>query len=144
MTYQRLPGARRGLAGQATAWLGADHILLVEGSRISEKYRRIYLRDIQALVIERRPRFVVAWPWFVLLIALSIAAATTPWAAAWLSVAAAVAGYLYVSGRFQGCRLFLATAVGNVPMGSVFRTWQARRFHDRVSAPIRAAQAEPK
>ncbi len=38
--------------------------------------------------------------------------------------------------------MYLATVVGNVQMGSVFRVWQARRFHDRITPLILAAQTQ--
>jgi hypothetical protein len=146
--YKRLPGTRRGVTARASAWAAADHILLVEGSRIKETYRRVYFRDVQALLVMRRNRFVVQTPWLLVVPALPIAVLRLPpdwratgWAIAFFALLAVLI-YLYVAAVFAGCRLYLATAVGNVKVASVFRVWQARRFHDRVSPLILSAQTQ--
>jgi hypothetical protein len=145
--YRRLPGTRRGVIARASAWAGEDHILLVEGSRVSETYKRVYFRDVQALLITKRNRFVIQTPWFLFLPALVVLLYRLP--AEWqitgitagvLVLAALV--YLYVASVFYSCRFYIATAVGNVQVGSVFRVWQARRFHERVSPLILAAQQD--
>jgi hypothetical protein len=144
--YRRLAGTRRGLFSRASAWAGPDHILLVEGSRFSESYKRVYYRDVKALLVTRRNRFVIdAWFWLIP-VALLVGIAWLPadWRATG-SLAAAlilvgVLVYLYIAAFFYGCRLYLATAVGNVWVRSVFRVWQARRFHEQVKPMILAAQ----
>jgi hypothetical protein len=144
--YQRLPGTRRGLLARASAWAAPDHILLIEGSRVRETYKRVYFRDVQALLVMRRNRFLIQTPWLLVLPAMLIAVLRLPgeWRATGGSIAVlallAILVYLYVAAVFGGCRLYLATAVGNVKVASVFRVWQARRFHDRVTPLIVAAQ----
>jgi len=146
--YRRLPGTHRGPIARATAWAGDDHILLVEGSRTSETYKRVYFRDVQALMITKRNRFILQTPWLLAPVALLIGgfALPTPWRATGGLVAALVlAGilvYLYVAGIFFSCRFYIATAVGNVKVASVFRVWQARRFHAKVGPLIVAAQQQ--
>jgi hypothetical protein len=146
--YRKLPGKRRGLFKRSSVWLAPDHILLIEGSRIRETYKRIYLRDIQGLIIMKRPRFLIQAP--TLLISLAFVIAPLVWlpaawrAAYWLSAALLLAAglvYLYVAAFFYGCRFYLATAVGNVFAPSVFRIWQARRFSERVRPLILEAQS---
>jgi hypothetical protein len=125
--------------------------LLVEGSRVSETYKRVYFRDVQALVIARRNRFIVQAPWLLVPVALIVAASLTPasWQASgteWLIavlILVAIAIYLYIAAFFYGCRLYIATAVGNVRVASVFRIWQARRFHEKVTPLVMAAQLTP-
>ena len=34
-------------------WLGKDHLLLVESNGYSERYKRFYFKDIQALIIRK-------------------------------------------------------------------------------------------
>lgn len=144
--YKKLPGTRRGIIARASSWEGDDHILLVEGSRISETYKRVYFRDVQALMIMRRNRFVIEAPWLLvppvlLIVALSLPA---PWrATGWLMaglIVAAVLVYLYVAAFFYGCNLYIATAVGNVRVKSIFREWQARRFHQKLTPLVMAVQ----
>jgi len=54
--YTRLPGRKVGPFRRDTLWLGADHLLRVRSTRFREDYRRYYLRDIQALCIQKQPR----------------------------------------------------------------------------------------
>ena len=52
-TYTRLPGVRRTPISKDTLWLARDHLLTVHSNRISEKYQRIYFKDVQALIVEQ-------------------------------------------------------------------------------------------
>jgi hypothetical protein len=97
----------------------------------------------------RRNRFVVQIQWLLVLPALLIGVFRLPpdwratgWAVAFFALIAILV-YLYIAAVFGGCGLYLATAVGNVKVASVFRVWQARRFHDRVTPLILAAQVPP-
>ncbi|HEX5177232.1 MAG TPA: hypothetical protein VFV83_09400 [Chthoniobacteraceae bacterium] len=55
--YQRLPGGRMASLGtRASLWLGPDHLLALERTIGSERYRRFYLRDIEAIIIRRTSR----------------------------------------------------------------------------------------
>lgn len=57
--YKRLTrsGARSGFAvafqSRASLWLGPDHLLSVESSGYTEKYKRFYFRDIQSFVVQK-------------------------------------------------------------------------------------------
>src|SRR4029079_4215005 len=55
--YQRLPGNRLVSFGtRSSLWLAPDYPLSLERTVASERYRRFYLRDIEAVVIRRTPR----------------------------------------------------------------------------------------
>src|SRR5688500_11360545 len=55
--YQRLPGGRiASLGTRPSLWLAPDHLLALERTIGSERYRRFYLRDVEALVIRRTSR----------------------------------------------------------------------------------------
>jgi hypothetical protein len=141
--YRRLPGRRMGFLRSPSCWLGDDHILLVEGTRFAEIYRRVYFRDLQALVIQRKARFVMQWPYvlplpFVLLALFGLF--RTPVGLPILAAALiAVLCLVLFSIRF-GCYLDLATAVGNVRVQPVTYLWTARRFAQKVSAAVIPAQ----
>ncbi len=64
--YVQLPGAYRGFFRKASLWEGIDHVLSVSGTRFSDEYRRFYYRDIQALIVEKRPR-AGSWGWWTVL-----------------------------------------------------------------------------
>ena len=141
--YRRLPGRLMGFFRCPSAWTGEDHILLVTGSRFSEVYQRVYFRDLQALVIRRKPRFVMQWPYvFLVPVLLILFFGPLPTQRS-LPVIGGVllitAGIVFASFRF-GCYLDLATAVGNVPVRSVAFLWTARRFAARVAPLVQAAQ----
>jgi hypothetical protein len=108
--YTRLPGVRRGIFTRSSVWLGADHILLIEGTRINERYQRVYLRDILGMVILRKPRFVLQVQWMFVLPAVLIAAAFVPasWRATSFSIATLVdlliLTALYLTSLRHGCR----------------------------------------
>ena len=51
--YSRLRGKKKGFFCIYTAWLGADHLLLIDSKRISEDYNRFYYSDIQAIQKQR-------------------------------------------------------------------------------------------
>ena len=99
-----------------------------------------------ALLVMRRTRFVFdARLWLLAPILIGLVGSLP---ADWRStgsglavlIALAVVGYLYIAASFYGCRLYLATAVGNVPVASVFRTWQARKFNEQIRPLVLTAQ----
>lgn len=58
--YRKLPGKKRKFIGRDTAWMGPDHLLIVESSGISETYKRLYFKDIQAVSILKTPYAFIA------------------------------------------------------------------------------------
>lgn len=144
--YRRLPGLRRGIGSSASLWLGSDHILLVKSSWFRERYKRFYLRDIQAITVARCPRFF-SWPllalalmWFVL--GLGMLFASSKMQLAWGAGAVAiVAAWLAVS-LTAGCRCRLYTAVSHDDLPSLYRIWSARRFLKRVQPRIEEVQGK--
>ena len=54
--YRRLPGLGRQVQSYTRLWLGADHLLWVESTGFSERYKRFYFRDIQAIIIRKTDR----------------------------------------------------------------------------------------
>lgn len=53
MAIERLPGRGRSLSSQSRAYLDDDVLLLLDSTGYRERYRRVELRDIQALVVRR-------------------------------------------------------------------------------------------
>jgi hypothetical protein len=58
--YQRLTGRNYGGAGIATLWLGEGYLLQVGSMILAERYRRWYLREVQAIVMRRSSKRL-AW-----------------------------------------------------------------------------------
>ena len=142
--YKRLPGRVSGFLHSPSVWLGDDHILVVSGSRFEERYHRVYLADVKAMVIKRRGRFAMQW-WYLIALPLIVLAWNSPWS--WLNIPLGLgllaAGFgLAAASLREGCDLFLSTEVGYVKVPSVALTWTARRFAARLTPAIVAAQHE--
>ena len=143
--YRKLPGRLRGIGYGASVWMAPDHLLLVRTRIFREEYKRFYLRDIQAIVMATRPRFLIstrslaiafAWlfPWIFWLIL------PAGFGIAWWAVSAILAGLWLVFSFFFSCTCRLYTAVSNDPLPSLYRTWTARRFLDEVKPWIDEVQ----
>src|ERR1019366_1023269 len=122
--YRKLPGRLRGFGYVARVWMAPDHLLLVRTRMFREEYKRFYLRDIQAIVMATRPRFLIstrslaiafAWlfPWVFWIIL------PAGFGIAWWAVAAILAGAWLVFSFFFSCTCRLYTAVSNDPLPSV-------------------------
>jgi hypothetical protein len=149
--YRRLPGRRRGFLFGSSVWLGPDHLLLVKSARFREEYKRFYFRDVQAIVTANAPRFhistraVLIW---VLLWAISTGLSVlhlrgmTP--ASHATVFLLVTVILIFVWAYQSakcsCRCRIYTAVSSEELPSVYRTWTARRFLEKVEPHLTQAQ----
>ena len=51
--YRRLPGTGTTLASHVRLYQGPDHLLQVTSTGFSERYKRFYFRDIQAIVLRK-------------------------------------------------------------------------------------------
>ena len=143
--YRKLPGRLRLLGHGSSLWMAPDHLLLVRTRMFREEYKRFYLRDIQAIVMATRPRFLIstrslaiafAWlfPWVFWIIL------PAGFGIAWWAVAAILAGAWLVFSFFFSCTCRLYTAVSNDPLPSLYRTWSARKFLDEVKPWIDEVQ----
>ena len=47
--YKKFSGKKRNFIGIDRIWIGPDHLLMVESTGISEKYKRFFFKDIQAI-----------------------------------------------------------------------------------------------
>jgi hypothetical protein len=146
--YIRLPGVRRGIVIGSSVWLGADHLLLVRSTRVREDYKRIYLRDIQAIVTARAPRFHISsrsllpgcvWSFATLVASIAGHRAESVTIGLLLGGLALALSWAYISAKCS-CRCRIYTAVSAEPVASVYRTWTARRFLARVEPLILEAQ----
>ena len=141
--YRRLPGRRSGLLRRDTLWLGPDHLLYVRSSRFTEDYRRFYLSDIQAVVLQQRPtgsRKAVDW----VAIGLSVPAVASLFLTdhpVWGSLLAIiVAAYTWHALRREDCKAWLQTAVGTAELPSLCRIRSARKALAIIDEKIRSAQ----
>jgi hypothetical protein len=143
--FRKLPGRLRGIGYGASVWMAPDHLLLVTSRMYKEDYRRFYLRDIQAIVVARRPRFVISMR--SVIIALLWVIPWIFWVAlpdgfglAWWGVAAALVAAWLIFSFFFSCNCRLYTAVSNHSLPSLYRTWTASKFLDEVKPWIDEVQ----
>ena len=143
IVYRRLPGRKMGFFHCPSAWLADDHILLVGGNRFHESYQRVYLRDVQAILVRRKGRFVMQWP-YILPVPFVVAAMFGAYPRGNLAIIAvalvAISLRVFLSLKF-GCYLDIATAVGNIRVPAVASTRTARLFSQKVSPEIMKSQA---
>jgi hypothetical protein len=143
--YKPLTGKRRGLASFSQLWLAPDHILLVRSSRLTERYQRFALADIQSLVITATPdrtvlqilAVITALAWG----ALAVTVAVTFWK--WVFIATGAVGVLLAIldiARGPRCRCTLYTAVSQEPLPPVSRQRIAARFLAALRPAVEAVQ----
>lgn len=145
--YRKLPGRRRGILGGASVWMGGDHLLSVKSYRFHEEYKRFHLRDVQAIVVAKTPRFHIStrslfigalWS-FAYLLASVNARFEFLKPALYMVAAGLVAAWLLISAAFS-CRCRILTAVSLDELPSIYRTWTARRFLAKVEPRIAEVQ----
>jgi hypothetical protein len=59
-------------AARSSLWLGKDHLLCVEATGCTERYKRFYFRDIQAITVQRTRAYFNANIILLPLVALSL------------------------------------------------------------------------
>jgi hypothetical protein len=145
-SYFRLPGRRRGLATSATLWRADDHLLVAEVRFWNESYRRIYLRDIQAVVIAEDGRWLIGnllGLTLVLLFGLIVAGTHDGWRVFWaFPAASSVIGWGVHFLRGATCTCEMATPLASVRL-PLRRVRQARRTVALLRPLIEEAQGAP-
>ncbi|HWC98271.1 MAG TPA: hypothetical protein VG456_16040 [Candidatus Sulfopaludibacter sp.] len=143
--YRKLPGRRRGIIRGASLWLGEGYLLSVKSMRFREDYKRFYFRDVQAIAVAKAPRFHISTRslllgavWLIAYGVASVVHSRHTWIL-WTVAAALVAAWVVVSGFFS-CRCRLYTAVSREELPSVYRTWTARKFLDKLTPHITEVQ----
>jgi hypothetical protein len=158
--YRRLPGRGGFVFYKSRLWQGRDHLLLVNSTGVTESYKRLYFRDIQAIVVQRTQtgkiwNYVFAGIIFILLI--PVAAGTfgmiwsggRDWSAA-VSAAFVICSIFFVFFlvlllmnflRGATCIVHVKTAVQTAPLPSVTRLRTARKVIERIKPAIDGAQA---
>ncbi len=143
--YRKLTRKKRSIAGHTQLWMGPDHLLLVSSSRLTEKYQRFSLADIQAIVVSDGPDRTVLQTLAVL--------ASIGWGAGACVVDQtfgkwffAITGFLFLTlaildiARGPRCRCFLHTAVSRWPLLPVSRQRIAQSFLAAIGPAVEASQ----
>jgi hypothetical protein len=140
--YTRLPGRMVGLFRRHTLWLGADHLLRVRSTRFREDYRRYYLRDIQAICIQKRPPR--SWLPYALtagagaLFTIGLFRLAHPVWATLLAIAVIV--YALAVWFRSDCEVWIQTALGMDQLPSLRRRGPAAKAIAIINARVSEAQ----
>jgi hypothetical protein len=140
--YLRLSPKNRTWIGFSQAWLGSDHLLIVNSNRFVERYQRFAFADIQAIVVSEGGRRAV-W---------QAAAASVCFAASiWVQLTfgkgffaamglVALAWAILDIARGPRCRCVLQTAVSGERLYPISRMRTARSFLAAITPAIEAVQ----
>ena len=143
--YTRLPGGKSSLLRRHTLWLGSDHLLRVRSTRFTEEYRRYYLRDIQAICMQKRPpRNLLPHGLTTgtgLLFTAGLLRLGHPVWATLLALATVI--YAVVIWRHTDCAVWMQTAVGTDRLPSLCRSRSAAKAIAIIHARLNEAQKAP-
>ena len=146
-TYRQLGSRRVTLIGNSALWLGSDHLLLISSSRLSERYRRFYLREIQSILLRQKRGFTTGRLVIEgLLMAFALAAAVIYWRsfpAFSIFAVALVAGFILMKSRGPTCVCHISTDVDTVHIPSLYRVNSAERVLAELAPLIYASQTQP-
>lgn len=136
-----------GLTAYSSLWLGSDHLLCIDTNGYTEKYKRFYFRDIQAVVL-RRTNLWIGWAaifgglsMLFGLMALSSGEVSVNWVFGILAGAFLLAMVLdLVAGPTCVCQL--RTAVQTEELAGLGRVRRAQRVLGRLRPLLAQVQGE--
>lgn len=149
-TYKRLAGGSVRRFVSQRLWLGTDHILVIASQFLTERYKRFYFQDIQAITVTRSSLGVLLG-----VILAILAGFFALWAVLgyllldWTPLPTAIVGgigivwvLLFFVNLLLGptCRCYLYTAVNCEELYALGRVRTARRAIERLRPLIEAAQ----
>jgi hypothetical protein len=132
---------------RSNLYLGSDHLLSVETVFYSEKYRRFYFRDIQAITLRRTKRALVigiVTGILTLLFVLGVLLSSAIEARVVWSILAGVCFVPFVVNLIYGptCTCELRTAVQTEKVPSMSRVRRAHKVLARIRPLIAEAQGQ--
>jgi hypothetical protein len=139
--YRRLPGRYRTPLSASSVWLGSDHLLLVNSTRISESYKRFYYRDIQAIVVNRRIESMVR---DALIIITLVVVAILNYSNVYVTIPCGIALAIFLVWRLRSprCITQLSTALQTERLRSLHRVSIAKRAIAEIEPYIAEAQKD--
>jgi hypothetical protein len=140
--YLRLSPKNRTWLGFSQAWLGSDHLLIVNSNRFVERYQRFAFADIQAIVVSESGKRNF-WPPLLLLVSLLLGlSAQSNFGRGFFAVTGVLALVLVILDVARGprCSCVLQTAVSGERLYPISRMRTARSFLATITPAIEAVQ----
>lgn len=132
---------------RSNLWVGKDHLLGVDTEGYTEKYKRFYFRDVQAVTLRRTSRALVigvvtgAMTALFALLVIAIDDIAGKWVFGILGGVCAIPFLLnFIYGPTCKCELRTAVQTENVP--SMSRVRRARKVLNRIRPLIAEAQGQ--
>lgn len=140
--YLQLSPKNRTWAGFSQAWLGDDHLLIVNSNRFVERYQRFAFSDIQAIVVSEGGKRSFWQPLLLLVCLLGGLAARSSFGRGFFAVIGVVALALVILDIARGprCRCVLQTAVSGERLYPISRMGTARSFLATITPAIESVQ----
>jgi len=145
--YKRLPGRKRKFVGKDTIWAGADHMLLVESTGMSEDYKRFYYKDIQSISITRTKTEIIKNSFISVLALLFFLMASSflkseEGLSIFLFIISSVFFLFLIINLIQGasCICWITTAVQRIKLKPVNRCRQAVKMMTIIGPRIEQVQ----
>jgi hypothetical protein len=146
IVYEKLRGWRGSVGSRFSLWLGADHVLLVEANMMTERYQRVWLRDVQGFLVRpsREARWAVGVGAGLVLIfgalALLLGDDLAPVFWTLLGLSSPVLLFGLISARTH--HFYAVTAVQRTEWPNVARRRHVRKVLARLEPLVREAQRE--
>ncbi len=143
--YQKLVRRRGGVGTYFSLWLASDHVLQVEANMMTERYQRVWLRDVQGFFV--RPSREARWVTGVslgLIVLFGGLAMLGSGGGVVFGVLGSLAVLVLLYGLFlaRNCHFHVVTAVQRTEWTNVARRRQARKLIARLEPLIRDAQRD--
>lgn len=143
--YTKLPGTGHQLGSYTKLYRGEDHLLQVTSVTFSERYKRFYFRDIQALTVVRTAAWLI-WAglagFIALLLLVITVAVNDPVGRVVSGSGAGVFVLVVLSQLLRGptCRCCVQTAVQTERIPSLNRERKTRQVLESLRPLIEAVQ----
>lgn len=143
--YTKLAGWRGSVGSRFSLWLATDHVLIVEANMMTERYQRIWLRDVQGFFV--RPSREAKWSVGVgagstLLFGILALMLSEVEVLFWVFSVIGLIVLLFGLLGARTCHFYAATAVQCSEWPNVARRRHARKVIARLGPLIREAQRD--
>jgi len=142
--YRRLSRSLGSYGFSHSVWEGPDHLLLVESSRFSESYRRLYYRDLRGFYFFPSRRRIWLGMAALLPIGLGLLFQVYEAPPAVLGSFTGLSVLLLVINLLLGPTVTARVHTGAhlLELPSILRLRRARKITERIAAKVAAAQAD--